>query len=185
MGRTVGRGRGAKWALIAVLATGAVVGGVAFMTAPADEYPAGEGWIREPAPSKAALRAAGDPSQAAVSAELAAAAAAAGIAAGPVHPSGGDEDGHGTADCIADWTGDGPADEARLAALETALEERGWQVVARRGSPFREVALSSGSWRLELHNGGLMNTATLVARRSTEPCEEAFRRAEETRGPRG
>ncbi|MFJ4862900.1 hypothetical protein [Streptomyces sp. NPDC088748] len=185
MGRTVGRGRGAKWVLIAVLATGAVVGGVAFMTAPADEYPAGEGWIREPASSKAALRAAGDPSQAAVSAELAAAAAAAGIAAGPVHPSDGDGDGDGTADCIADWTGDGPADEARLAALETALEERGWQVVARRGSPFREVALSSGSWRLELHNGGLLDTATLVARRSTESCEEAFRRAEETRGPRG
>ncbi|MFJ3520555.1 hypothetical protein [Streptomyces sp. NPDC090131] len=151
------------------------------MAAPAEEYPAGDGWIREPASSKTALRAARDPSRAAVSAELAAAAAAAGIAAGPVHPS----DGGGAADCIADWTGDGPADEARLAALEAALEERGWQVMARREGPVPEVALSSGPWRLELHNGGLLNTATLVARRITESCDEAFRREEETRGPRG
>ncbi|MFE9468260.1 hypothetical protein ACFYNW_32410 [Streptomyces virginiae] len=47
------------------------------------------------------------------------------------------------------------------------------------------MALSSGSWRLEVHNGGLLNRATLVARRSTRSCDEAFRRAEETRGPRG
>ncbi|MFD9522523.1 hypothetical protein [Streptomyces sp. NPDC059979] len=181
MGRTVGGRRGAKWAGVAVLAAAAVAGGVALMAAPAEEYPAAEGWVREPASSKTAPRAAGDPSRAAVSAELDGAAAAAGLAAGPVYPA---EEG-GTADCIADWTGDGPADEAQLAAMETALEERGWQVMARRGGPVPGVALSSGSWRLEMHNGGLLNTATLVARRSTEPCNEAFRRAEETRGPLG
>lgn len=181
MGGSVGWGRSARWAVVAVLATAAVAGGVAVMAAPAEEYPAADGWVREPAASKSALRAAGDPSRAAVSAELAAAAAAAGLAKGPVRPS----DGGGTADCIADWLGDGPADEARLAALETALKERGWQVMARRRGPVPAVALISGSWRLELHNGGLLNTATLVARRSTEPCDEAFRREEATRGPRG
>ncbi|WP_158821056.1 MULTISPECIES: hypothetical protein [unclassified Streptomyces] len=181
MGRTVGRGRGAMWAVAAVLATAAVAGGVAVTAAPAEEYPAADGWVREPAASKSPPGATRDPSRAAVSAELAAAAAAAGLAAGPAHPS----DEGGTADCLAHWFGDGPADEARSVALETALEQRGWQVVARRGGPVPEVALSSGSWRLALHNGGLLNTATLVARRSTEPCDEAFRRAEETRGPRG
>ncbi|MFG2974488.1 hypothetical protein ACGFYY_16035 [Streptomyces sp. NPDC048331] len=123
----------------------------------------------------------GRPSRAVVSAELAAASVAAGIAAGPVQPA---EEG-GTADCIADWTGGGPADAAWLAALETASEESGRQVRARGRGPVPAVALSSGSWRLELHNGGLLNRATLVARRSTGPCDEAFRRAEETRGPRG
>ncbi|MFI1286438.1 hypothetical protein ACH4U5_37735 [Streptomyces sp. NPDC020858] len=181
MCRTVGGRRRAQWAGVAALATAAVAGGVALIAAPAEEYPATDGWIREPVASKAAPRAAGDPSRAAVSAELADAAAAAGLAAGPAYPA---AEG-GTADCIADWTGDGPADEARQAALETALEERGWQVVARRGEPVPEVALSSGSWRLQLHNGGLLKTTTLVARRSTESCEEAFRREEETRGPRG
>ncbi|MFG2988433.1 hypothetical protein ACGFZK_03860 [Streptomyces sp. NPDC048257] len=181
MGSTAGGRRGAKWAGVAALAIAAVAGGVALMAAPAEEYPATDGWVREPEASKAPPRAAGDPSRAAVSAELAAAAAAAGLTAGPVHPV---EEG-GTGDCIADWTGDGPSDEARLAALETALEERGWQVMARRGGHAPEIALSSGSWRLELHNGGLLNTTTLVARRSTEPCDKAFRREEETRGPRG
>ncbi|WP_405442925.1 hypothetical protein OG373_36265 [Streptomyces avidinii] len=182
MGRPVGGRRRAKWAGVAALAIAAVAGGVALIAAaPAEEYPATDGWVREPAASKAPPRPGGDPSRAAVSAELASAAAAAGLTAGPVYPA---EEG-GTAECIADWTGDGPAAEARLAALETALEERGWQVMARRGDPVPEVALRSGSWRLELHNGGLLNTATLVARRSTAPCDEAFRHEEETRGPRG
>ncbi|MEU4359125.1 hypothetical protein [Streptomyces virginiae] len=181
MGRTAGDGRRAKWAGGTALVAVAVVGGIALMTAPVEEYPAVEGWVREPTASKAAPRAAGDPSRAVVSEELAAAAATAGLAAGQVHPA---QEG-GTADCVADWTGDGPADAARLASLETALEERGWQVMARRGGPVPEVALSSGSWRLEVHNGGLLNRATLVARRSTRSCDEAFRRAEETRGPRG
>ncbi|MFB6824435.1 hypothetical protein ACFCXA_22980 [Streptomyces virginiae] len=170
---------------MAVLATAAaaaaVAGGVAVIAAPAEEYPAADGWVREPAAPKSAPRAAGDPSQAVVSAELAAAAATAGLERGIVHPS----DGGGTADCIADWVGDGPADEAQLAALETALKEHGWQVMARNPRPVPKVALISGTWRLELHNGGLLNTATLVATRSTEPCDEAFRREEETRGPRG
>lgn len=40
MGRTVGWGRGAKWAAAAALVTAAVAGGVALMAAPAEEYPA-------------------------------------------------------------------------------------------------------------------------------------------------
>ncbi|WP_374772148.1 hypothetical protein OG756_02480 [Streptomyces sp. NBC_01310] len=57
MGRTVGGRRGAQWAGAAALATAAVAGGVALMAAPAEEYPATDGWIREPAASKAAPQA--------------------------------------------------------------------------------------------------------------------------------
>ncbi|MFF3089726.1 hypothetical protein ACFVRB_32500 [Streptomyces nojiriensis] len=126
-------------------------------------------------------RVGGDPSRGAVAAELAAAAAAAGLTPGAAQHA---EEGE-LADCIADWTGDGPADDGRLAALETALEERGWQVTARQGGPAPAVALKSGSWRLRFSNGGLIDTLSLVATRSGRTCEEAFRRAEETRGPRG
>ncbi|MEY2233731.1 MULTISPECIES: hypothetical protein [Streptomyces] len=101
MGRTWAGRRRAQWVGATALATAAVACGVALMAAPAEEYPAIDGWIREPEASKAAPRAAGDPSRAAVAAELADAAAAAGLAAGRVHPA---EEG-GTADCIADWTG--------------------------------------------------------------------------------
>lgn len=139
-----------------------------------------DGWAREPAGAEVPVRAGGDPSRGTVAAELAAAATAAGLTPGAAHPA---EEGE-LADCIADWTGDGPADDGRLAALETALEERGWQVTARRG-PAGAVALKSGSWRLQFTNGGLVDTLSLVATRSGRTCEEAFRRAEATRGPRG
>lgn len=138
-------------------------------------------WVRESAGAEVVARAGGDPARGTVAAELAAAAAAAGLAPGAQYPA---EEGE-LADCIADWTGDGPADDGRLAALETALEERGWQVTARQGGPAPAVALKSGSWRLEFTNGGLVDTLSLVATRSGRTCEEAFRRAEATRGPRG
>ncbi|MEV7591939.1 hypothetical protein AB0O42_16765 [Streptomyces sp. NPDC089922] len=182
MGRIAGSRRGAQWVAAAAVVTTAVVVGAVLMTAPPDAYPAADGWVREPGAPESAPRPSGDPSRAAVSAELTAAARTAGLTTGPVYPA---AEADGTADCLADWTGDGPADAARLAAVETALEERGWQVVARRGEPVPEVALHSGTWRLVLHNGGLLNTATLIARRTTDSCDEAFRRAEETRGPRG
>lgn len=138
-------------------------------------------WVREPAGAEVAARAGGDPSRATVAAELAAAAAAAGLTPGAPYPA---EQGE-LADCIADWTGDGPADDGRLAALETALEERGWQVTARRGGPAPGVALKSGPWRLHFTNGGLIDTLSLTATHSGRTCEEAFRRAEATRGPHG
>ncbi|WP_328790696.1 MULTISPECIES: hypothetical protein [unclassified Streptomyces] len=138
-------------------------------------------WVREPAGAEVPARAGGDPARGTVAAELAAAAAAAGLAPGAPYPA---EEGE-LADCIADWRGDGPAADDRLAALETALEERGWQVTARQGGPAAAVALKSGSWRLHFTNGGLIDTLSLVATRSGRTCEEAFRRAEATRGPRG
>ncbi|MFD3696657.1 hypothetical protein ACFWUZ_10970 [Streptomyces sp. NPDC058646] len=176
------RSRGAAvWAAgagVAVLAGTLVVGGVVLV--PADED-SGRGWVREPAGTKVPARAGGDPSRGTVGAELAAAATAAGLTPGAASPA---EEGE-LADCIADWTGDGPADDGRLAALESALEERGWQVTARHGEPAPAVALTSGSWRLEFTNGGLVDNLSLVATRSGRTCEEAFRRAEATRGPRG
>ncbi|WP_405830116.1 MULTISPECIES: hypothetical protein [unclassified Streptomyces] len=178
MGRT---SSGAAWAAaagVAALAGVLAVGGA--LLAPAEEG-AGDGWIREPAGAKVPARAGGDPSRGTVAAELAAAAAAAGLTPGVASPA---EEGE-LADCIADWTGDGPADDGRLAALETALEERGWQVTARQGDPVPAVALTSGSWRLRFTNGGLVDTLSLVATRSGRTCDEAFRRAEATRGPRG
>ncbi|WP_327385802.1 hypothetical protein [Streptomyces sp. NBC_01207] len=138
-------------------------------------------WVRESAGAEVVARVGGDPARGTVAAELAAAAAAAGLAPGAQYPA---EQGE-LADCIADWTGDGPADDGRLAALETALEERGWQVTARQGGPAPGVALKSGSWRLQFTNGGLVDTLSLTATRSGRTCEEAFRRAEATRGPRG
>lgn len=47
------------------------------------------------------------------------------------------------------------------------------------------MALTSGSWRLEFTNGGLVNNLSLVATRSGRTCDEAFRHAEATRGPLG
>ncbi|MGW7439393.1 hypothetical protein [Streptomyces sp. NPDC054849] len=163
---------------VAALAGTLVAGGIVLASAEDDS---GVGWVREPAGAKAPARAGKDPSRATVAAELAAAATAAGLTPGAAWPA---EEGE-LADCIADWTGDGPADAGRLAALETALEERGWQVTARHGEPVPQVKLTSGSWRLRFTNGGLLDTLSLVATRSGRTCDEAFRRAEATRGPRG
>ncbi|MFD9354620.1 hypothetical protein [Streptomyces sp. NPDC060031] len=172
---------GVVWAAaagVAALAGALVVGGVVLASAEED---GGDGWVREPGGGKAPARAGGGPLRGTVAAELAAAATAARLTPGAASVA---EEGE-LADCIADWTGDGPADEGRLAALETALEERGWQVTARHGEPVPAVALTSGSWRLEVTNGGLVNNLSLVATRSGRICDEAFRRAEATRGPRG
>lgn len=163
---------------VAALAGTLAVGGVVLASA---EEGSGDGWVREPAGVKAPGRPGGDPSRGTVAAELAAAASAAGLTPGAASPT---EEGE-LADCIADWTGDGPADNGRLAALETALEERGWQVTARHGEPVPAVALTSGSWRLEFTNGGILDNLSLVATRSGRTCDEAFRRAEATREPRG
>ncbi|WP_327360311.1 hypothetical protein [Streptomyces sp. NBC_01296] len=163
---------------VAVVVGTLVVGGV--VLAAGDEV-TGDGWVREPGAAKGPARAGGDPSRGAVAAELAAAATAAGLTPGGATLA---EQGE-LADCIADWSGDGPADETRLAALEAALVERGWRVTARHGEPVPAVALTSGSWRLEFTNGGLVETLCLVAKRSGRTCDEAFRRAEATRGPRG
>lgn len=163
---------------VAALAGTVVIGGVVLASAEEDTE---DGWVREPAVAKAAARAGGDPSSGTVASELGAAATAAGLTPGTAPRA---EEGE-LAGCIADWTGNGPADDGRLAALETALEERGWQVTARRGEPVPAVALTSGSWRLEFTNGGLVDTLSLVATRSGRTCDEAFRRAEATREPRG
>ncbi|MEU9303281.1 hypothetical protein [Streptomyces sp. NPDC048269] len=172
---------GAAWAAAAgsaALASTLVVGGIILAST---EEGSGDGWVREPEGAKAPARAEGDPSRGTVAAELAAATTTAGLTPGAASPA---EEGE-LADCIADWTGDGPADDGRLTALEIALEERGWQVTARHGEPVPAVALTRGSWRLEFTNGGLVNNLSLVAVRSGRTCDEAFRRAEATRGPRG
>ncbi|MFE5561263.1 hypothetical protein [Streptomyces sp. NPDC056544] len=179
MSRNKGWGVGAAVVGVAVFAGVLGVGGA--VLASGDEDGLDGSWVREPAGAEVVARAGGDPSRGTVTAELAAAAAAAGLAPGTPYPA---EEGE-LADCIADWRGDGPADDGRLAALETALEERGWQVTARQGGPAPKVALKSGSWRLQFTNGGLLDTFSLVATRSGRTCEEAFRRAEATRGPRG
>ncbi|MFD3720804.1 hypothetical protein [Streptomyces sp. NPDC058674] len=172
---------GAVWVAAAgVVALAGALGAGGAVLASAEED-GGDEWVREPAGAQAPARAGKDPSHGTVAAELAAAAAAAGLTPGAASPV---EEGV-LAGCIADWTGDGPADGARLAALETALEERGWRVTARLGEPAPAVALTSGSWRLRFTNGGLVDTLSLVATRSGRTCDEAFRRAEATRGPRG
>ncbi|WP_327414017.1 hypothetical protein [Streptomyces sp. NBC_01233] len=181
MGR---RRNGAAWAAaagVAALAGVLAVGGVVLASTEEDGWDGGDGWVREPAGAKAPARAGGDPSRGTVEAELAAAATAAGLPPGAASPT---EEGE-LADCIAAWMGGGPADDGRLAALETALEERGWQVAARRGEPVPAVALTSGSWRLKFTNGGLVDTLSLVATRSGRTCDEAFRRDKATRGPLG
>ncbi|MFJ3928384.1 hypothetical protein [Streptomyces sp. NPDC090022] len=176
-----GNGHAVAWAAaagVAVLAGTLAVGGVV-LAAPDEDVR--DGWVREPGATKAPARPGGDPSSGEVAAELAAAATAAGLTPDAV-PVTEDRD---VADCIASWTGDGPADDTRLAALEAALEDRGWQITARHGEPVPAVALTSGSWRLEFTNGGLLHTLSLVAKRSGRTCDEAFRRAEATMGPRG
>ncbi|MFF4419603.1 hypothetical protein ACFY04_02205 [Streptomyces sp. NPDC001549] len=178
MSRNRGGGVWVAVAGVAALAGVLGVGGAVLASAGEDGL---DGWVREPAGAEVPARVGGDPSRGTVAAELAAAATAAGLTPGAAHPA---EEGE-LADCIADWTGDGPADDGRLAALETALEERGWQVTARQGGPAPAVALKSGSWRLHFTNGGLVDTLSLVATRSGRTCEEAFRRAEATRGPLG
>ncbi|WP_314251220.1 hypothetical protein [Streptomyces sp. DSM 40907] len=178
MGSSTGRGLWGALVGVAVLAGVLGVGGAVLASADEDGL---DGWVREPAGAGVPARVGGDPSRGTVAAELAAAATDAGLTPGAAHRA---EEGE-LADCIADWTGDGPADESRLAALETALEERGWQVMARQGGPVPAVALKSGSWRLRFTNGGLLNTFSLVATRSGPTCDEAFRRAEATRGPLG
>ncbi|MFD3675348.1 hypothetical protein [Streptomyces sp. NPDC058613] len=171
----------AVWAAVAggaALAGTIVAGGVVLASAEED---LGDGWIREPAGAKTPALADRQPSQGEVMAELTAAATTAGLTSDTTSRA---EEGE-LADCIAAWTGDGPAGDSHLIALETALNERGWQVTARRGEPVPAVALTSGSWRLEFTNGGLVDTLSLVATRSGRTCQDAFRRAEATRGPRG
>ncbi|MEU9039360.1 hypothetical protein AB0D45_31250, partial [Streptomyces sp. NPDC048352] len=104
---------GALWAAAvggAALAGALVVGGVVLAAAEEDSE---DGWVREPAGTKGPARAGADPSRNTVAAELAAAATAAGLAPGAASSA---EEGE-LADCIAGWTGDGPADDGRLAAL--------------------------------------------------------------------
>ncbi|MER6449525.1 hypothetical protein [Streptomyces venezuelae] len=174
----MGRSRGL---VVGAAVAGGVVLGVGGAVLASGAEDGRDGWVREPAGVKVPARAGGDPSRGTVAAELAAAAGAAGLNPGAAPPP---EEGE-LADCIADWWGDGPAEGGRLAALEAALGERGWRVTARRGEPVPAVALQSGSWRLEFTNGGLVDTLTLVATRSGRTCDEAFRRAEATRGPHG
>ncbi|MET9609876.1 hypothetical protein ABZZ17_33230 [Streptomyces sp. NPDC006512] len=169
--------RGIRWAgaAAAAIAAAAVAGCSAGATA-------ADGWVPErSATAKTPARAGGDPSRAAVTAELAAAATATGMPRGEVWPLAEGE----LADCLADWVGSGPADERQMAALEAALTERGWQVTARRGGAVPAVALTSGAWRLEVHDGGILQRLTMVATHSGQTCREALRRQEATRGPRG
>ncbi|MFE3766849.1 hypothetical protein ACFXPI_34415 [Streptomyces sp. NPDC059104] len=121
------------------------------------------------------------PSRAEAQAGLADAAAAAGLTPGTPHPA---QEGD-LADCVADWTGSGPADPGRWRTLEAALGERGWQVTSRRGGPAPATSLKNGPWDLVVTNGGLLNTLSLVALSTTPPCEAALRHDAETRGVRG
>ncbi|MFJ8162225.1 hypothetical protein ACIRBY_15015 [Streptomyces sp. NPDC096136] len=173
-GRTVAVTAAAVTALAGSLVIGEIV------RAPS-EPARGAGWVREPADGRAPARAGKDPSRGTVEAELAAAATAAGIAPGAASPAGEGD----LADCLAHWSGNGPADDGRLAALESALVERGWRVAARKGEPAPAVALESGSWHLEFTNGGLLQNLSLTATRSGPACDRAFRRDAATRAPHG
>lgn len=168
------------WAAAAGVAVLAGVLAVTRTVAGSAEEGSGDGWVREPVGAKDPTRVGGDPSCGTVAAELAATTAA-GLTPGAASAA---EEGE-LADCVADRTGDGLADDGGLAALGTALEERGRQVTARQGEPVPAVALRSGAWRLEFTSGGLVDTLSLVATRSGRTCDEAFRRAEATRGPHG
>ncbi|MFE2857633.1 hypothetical protein ACFXJO_41745 [Streptomyces lavendulae] len=174
---------GTKWAagvaagVVGLVGAGvAVAGGLLWSTGGDDTD---HGWfrVREIGPAAAG----GGPSRAEAQAGLADAAAAAGLTPGtPRAAQEGD-----LADCVADWTGSGPADPGRWRALEAALTERGWQVASRRRDPAPATSLKNGPWDLVVTNGGLLDTLSLVALSNTPPCEEAFRRDAETRGPRG
>lgn len=176
MSSSRGRTVGVAAAAVTALAGSLVIGGI--LRTPADATHRA-GWVREPADGRAPARAGKDPSRGAVEAELAAAATAAGLTPGTASPA---EEGD-LADCLAHWSGNGPADDGRLAALESALGERGWHVTARRGEPVPAVALESGSWHLEFTNGGLLHNLSLTATRSGRTCDQAFRRAAATREP--
>ncbi|MFD8293122.1 hypothetical protein ACFV2B_33505 [Streptomyces lavendulae] len=176
MGRTKWAAGVAAGAVGLVGAGVAVAGGLLWSTAGDDTD---HGWfrVREIGPAAAG----GGPSRAEAQAGLADAAAAAGLTPGTPHPA---QEGD-LADCVADWTGSGPADPGRWRALEAALTERGWQVASRRRDPAPATSLKNGPWDLVVTNGGLLDTLSLVALSNTPPCDEAFRRDAETRGPRG
>lgn len=182
MGRTKWAAGVAAGAVGLVGAGVAVVGGLLWSTAGDDTD---DGWfrVRELGPADAGGGAPhpSRPSRAEAQAGLADAAAAAGLTPGTPHPA---QEG-ALADCVADWTGSGPADPSRWRSLEAALTERGWQVTSRRGAPAPSTSLKNGSWDLVVTNGGLLDTLSLVALSNTPPCEAAFQRDAETRGPRG
>ncbi|MDX2393468.1 hypothetical protein NJL88_26050 [Streptomyces sp. DK15] len=188
--------RGGRWktavaaagsGVVACLALGAVavgsvggLGGLGSLTGLMDTpAPDPLDFTPVPAAPDAPARTGPDPAHAKVLAELAAATAAVGLPRDTSMPP---TDG-AIADCVADWTSTGPADEAHLAALEAALAERGWRVTGRRGDPIPATRLTSGTWTLELSNGGLLDILSLTATRSTPTCDEAFRRDEATREP--
>ncbi|MEU8778600.1 hypothetical protein [Streptomyces sp. NPDC048606] len=161
-----------------VMALGAVVAfGTTLVSAPTPRDPMG--WVPVESAVEVPARTGKDAARDVVLAELTAATAAAGVGGGapdPV-PQG------ATADCVASWTGVGSADEAGTAALEAALEQRGWRVTARREGPVPGTRLDSGPWSLELGNGGLLDTLSLLARRHDPACDEAYRRDAATRAP--
>ncbi|WP_371678714.1 hypothetical protein [Streptomyces sp. NBC_01276] len=179
MGRTKWAAGAAAGAVGLVGAGVAVVGGLLWSTAGDDTD---DGWfrVREIGPADAG-GGPSRPSRPEVQAGLAAAAAAAGLTPGTPHPA---QEGSLT-DCVADWTGSGPADATRWRTLEAALTERGWRVTSRRGGPAPGTSLENGSWNLVVTNGGLLDTLSLVALSATPPCEAAFRHDAETRGERG
>ncbi|UQX00971.1 hypothetical protein [Streptomyces sp. RerS4] len=171
-----------RWAVVAggvvlALAGGVALGGAALSSPPAPPDPMG--WVPVEPVGGVPARTGRDAARGAVLAELTAATAASGVTDGAPLPA----PQGATTDCVADWMGTGPADGARLAAVEAELTRRGWRVTGRRGDPVPETRFGSGPWTLTVGNGGLLNTLSLLAERHDRPCDEAFRRDAATREP--
>ncbi|MCX5197029.1 hypothetical protein OOK31_24555 [Streptomyces sp. NBC_00249] len=158
MGRT-------GWAVVVLVA--AAVTGVLAWDGLVPSEPAGE-WVSV---GEVSARAGADVPAGVVRDELGVVASGAGLAPGAGGPEAGELVG-----CVADWTGNGPADAGQWAALEAGLTAKGWRVTARRGEPVPGTRLEEGPWTLEITNGGLLDTLSLYAHRSGARCEEAFRR---------
>ncbi|MFD9523515.1 hypothetical protein [Streptomyces sp. NPDC059979] len=167
-----------KWAAGAVALVGVVVAG-GVLDARNDGSSPG-GWVSEPQTDRGSAATGADPSRESVLADFGAVTTRAGLGQDAALQAARDAVFGDVADCAAGWVGVEEADAAQVTRLVDGLQQRGWQVTARRARPVQDVTLTIGSWELVLLGGTPQGgePLSLLALRGGPGCDEAFARQE-------
>ncbi|MEJ8644557.1 hypothetical protein WKI68_31135 [Streptomyces sp. MS1.HAVA.3] len=165
-----------KWAAGAVALVGVVVAGGVLDAR--NDVSAPGGWVSEPQTDRGSAATGADPSRESVLADFGAVTTRAGLGRDAAPQAARDAVFGDAADCAAGWDGFEEVDAAQVTEIVDGLQQRGWQVTARRARPVQGVTLTLGSWELVLLNGTPQggDRLSLLALRSGPGCDEAFAR---------